>query len=168
MGNCWRMPEDHSGLLHVPTTPFASMPTSAALPPANSYLTFVHPNSTTSNMHMPKLVILNRSSADLDAIKAAQCRNLVEHLPLINYNEKTVKQTECDICLMDFLPGEQIRQLPCDGGHVFHPSCIDKWLEKSLTCPHCSTNVDAALLLKFVPHARNKSSHADDDDDDDW
>ncbi|CAF4956911.1 unnamed protein product, partial [Rotaria magnacalcarata] len=40
------------------------------------------------------LVISNRSSTDLNAIKAAQCRNLVEHLPLVNYDEKINKQTE--------------------------------------------------------------------------
>lgn len=115
----------------------------------------------------------------MNAIKAAQSRNLFEHLPLVNYNEKLVKQTEydatniqsieffisflfssCAICLIDFVPNEQIRQLPCDGGHVFHPTCIDSWLEKSLTCPHCSSNVDADLLLKFIP----KSTHDDDDD----
>ena len=70
----------------------------------------------------------------------------------------------CAICLIDFLPQEQLRQLPCHGAHVFHPSCIDGWLEKSLTCPHCSTSVDAALLLKFVPH----SNRPDEDDDDEW
>ncbi|CAF0959488.1 unnamed protein product [Adineta steineri] len=163
MGNCWRMPEDHSGFLHIPTTDFASMPTSSThSSSSNSYLTFTHPTSTMSNTHMPKLMILSRSSTDLNAIKAAQCRNLVEHIPIINYNENTVKQTECDICLLDFIPDEQVRQLPCDGKHIFHPSCIDQWFEKSLTCPHCSANVDAALLLRFIPHSNNN------DDDDDW
>lgn len=107
----------------------------------------------------------------MNLIKAAQSRNLFERLPLINYNEKLTKQTEyifflflisiyfsfisCAICLIDFLPNEQVRQLPCDGAHVFHPSCIDSWLEKSLTCPHCSINVDAALLLKFIPNSND-------------
>ncbi|CAF4593965.1 unnamed protein product, partial [Rotaria magnacalcarata] len=59
--------------------------------------------------------ISNRSSTDLNAIKAAQCRNLVEHLPLVNYDEKINKQTECDICLVDFIASEHVRQLPCDG-----------------------------------------------------
>jgi hypothetical protein len=63
--------------------------------------------------------------------------------------------SSCAICLIDFLPNEQIRQLPCDGAHVFHPSCIDGWLEKNLTCPHCSINVDAALLLKFIPQSHD-------------
>jgi len=53
------------------------------------------------------------------------------------------------------MPNEKIRQLPCDGAHVFHPLCIDGWLQKSLTCPHCSINVDAALLLKFIPNTND-------------
>lgn len=61
---------------------------------------------------------------------------------------------------MDFVADESLRQLPCDGAHVFHPKCIDQWLEKSLTCPHCSTNVDAALFLRFIPNLSK--------DDDDW
>ncbi|CAF0720193.1 unnamed protein product [Rotaria sordida] len=159
MGNCLRMPEDHSGLLDFPITP-SSISTSSTISSSNSHSTVTHPISTISETHIPKLVILNRSSADLNTIKAAQCRNLVEHLPLISYDEKTIKQTECDICLMDFMPNEQVRQLPCDGEHVFHPTCIDNWFEKSLTCPHCSINVDAALLLRFIP----KSNNNDDDD----
>jgi hypothetical protein len=55
MGNCWRMPEDHSGLLHVPSTHFASMPTSSAIPSSNSYLTFSHSISPTSDTHIPKV-----------------------------------------------------------------------------------------------------------------
>ncbi|CAF1173908.1 unnamed protein product [Adineta steineri] len=159
MGNCWRMPEDHTNLLPISSTHNASVSVSSSSS---------HPSSTTSDSSIPKLVTLNRSSVnstaipttDINVIKAAQCRNLFEHLPLIKYNEKTIKQTDCAICLIDFLPNEQIRQLPCDGAHIFHPSCIDGWLQKSLTCPHCSTNVDAALLLKFIPN-----SNENDDED---
>ncbi|UJR10249.1 hypothetical protein I4U23_014460 [Adineta vaga] len=152
MGNCWRVPEDHASLLPIPPIHNASISMSSSSS---------HPSSSTSETSMPKLVTLNRSVGqstivtDMNVIKAAQCRNLFEHLPLINYNEKLTKQTDCAICLIDFLPNEQIRQLPCDGAHVFHPSCIDGWLEKSLTCPHCSTNVDAALLLKFIPNSND-------------
>jgi len=55
MGNCWRMPEDHSGLLDIPSPHFASMPTSSTLPSSNSYLTFTHPVSSTSDTQTPKV-----------------------------------------------------------------------------------------------------------------
>jgi hypothetical protein len=50
------MPEDHSGLLHVPNIDFASMPTPSTVPSSNSYLTFTHPISTTSDTHIPKVI----------------------------------------------------------------------------------------------------------------
>ena len=49
---------------------------------------------------------------------------------------------ECAICLSDFSPGERLRPLPCK--HVFHASCIDRWLIGRCatelvqpTCPLC-------------------------------
>ncbi len=59
MGNCWRMPEDHSGLLHVPTTNFASMSTSSMNSSTNAYITFTHPMSTTSDTPIPKVINKN-------------------------------------------------------------------------------------------------------------
>ena len=56
MGNCWRMPEDHSGLLHVPTVNFPSLPASSSVSSSNSYLTVTHPISTTSDTHAPKVI----------------------------------------------------------------------------------------------------------------
>jgi hypothetical protein len=50
-------------------------------------------------MHL-QLVTVTRSTGnsaiptDIHLIKAAQSRNLFEHLPLIHFNEKTIKQTE--------------------------------------------------------------------------
>ncbi len=108
MGNCLRMPEDHTSLLPIPSTHYASMSVSSSSS---------HPTSTTSDSSIPKvefvflfiylilkhlnlyiqLVTVNRSSGnptDIHLIKAAQCRNLFEHLPLTNYNEKQIKQTE--------------------------------------------------------------------------
>ncbi|CAF3372778.1 unnamed protein product [Rotaria sp. Silwood1] len=152
MGNCWRRPDDRASLLPMPSTRYAPVTVSSSS--SNS-------TAAPSDTSIPKLVAINRSSgnssitADINLIKEAQCRNLFEHLSLINYNEKLIKQTDCAICLIDFMPNEKVRQLPCDGAHVFHPTCIDGWLQKSLTCPQCSTNVDAALLLKFVPNSNN-------------
>eukprot|EP00924_Labyrinthula_sp_SR-Ha-C_P014977 maker-scaffold_9-snap-gene-4.3-mRNA-1 protein AED:0.10 eAED:0.12 QI:0/0.5/0.6/1/1/1/5/223/364 len=43
----------------------------------------------------------------------------------------------CNICLEDFEKDDQIRILPCQGGHKFHQVCIDGWLTKKGTCPTC-------------------------------
>ena len=52
MGNCLRMPEDHSGLLDFPITP-SSISTSSTISSSNSHSTVTHPISTISETHIP-------------------------------------------------------------------------------------------------------------------
>ncbi|MFS7957450.1 putative transcription factor C2H2 family [Helianthus anomalus] len=44
--------------------------------------------------------------------------------------------TECSICLSDYGTSDVVRLLP-ECGHLFHVSCIDKWLKVHPTCPVC-------------------------------
>ncbi|KAA8545082.1 hypothetical protein F0562_019866 [Nyssa sinensis] len=47
---------------------------------------------------------------------------------------------ECAVCLNEFEDDETLRLIPkCD--HVFHPECIDAWLESHVTCPVCRANL---------------------------
>ncbi|CAN1219998.1 E3 ubiquitin-protein ligase ATL6 [Linum perenne] len=47
---------------------------------------------------------------------------------------------ECAVCLNEFEDDETLRLIPkCD--HVFHPECIDAWLESHTTCPVCRANL---------------------------
>ncbi|KAK7369457.1 hypothetical protein VNO80_11495 [Phaseolus coccineus] len=44
--------------------------------------------------------------------------------------------TECVICLSEFVNGDKVRILPkCN--HGFHVRCIDKWLSSHSSCPKC-------------------------------
>ncbi|CAF2100476.1 RING-H2 finger protein ATL78 [Brassica napus] len=44
--------------------------------------------------------------------------------------------TECAICLSEFVAGERVKLLPkCH--HGFHVRCIDKWLSSHSSCPTC-------------------------------
>lgn len=43
----------------------------------------------------------------------------------------------CSICLVDFEDRVTVSQLPCNGRHVFHQECIDKWFAINTTCPTC-------------------------------
>lgn len=52
----------------------------------------------------------------------------------------------CSVCLSDYVPGEQLRSLPC--GHVFHRRCADCWLQRSSRCPLCMGDVRAATRFK--------------------
>ena len=41
----------------------------------------------------------------------------------------------CSICLADYSRGDRVSALPC--AHVFHSSCVEKWLSRAITCPLC-------------------------------
>jgi len=65
-------------------------------------------------------------------------------------------QVECVFCLCDIDEGEEIRDLACK--HVFHRSCLDRWLEVGrATCPLCR---DSLLPLE----AKVKLAEMDDGD----
>ena len=45
-------------------------------------------------------------------------------------------QTECSICLENFVMQEQLRKVGC--GHLFHTRCIQEWFATGDTrCPMC-------------------------------
>lgn len=52
-----------------------------------------------------------------------------------NYIEKKGVQKSCNVCLMDYTPGELLKTLPCF--HVFHKECIQKWFNEKKSCPIC-------------------------------
>jgi len=49
---------------------------------------------------------------------------------------EAARQGECAICLEEVGEGEAVKMIAyCR--HVFHAECIDRWLEKQVTCPVC-------------------------------
>lgn len=81
-----------------------------------------------------------------EQIKIAKRIGLIQHLPIGSY-DGCKKSRECVICMIEFCVGESVRYLPCM--HIYHVSCIDDWLMRSLTCPSCMEPVDAALLTSY-------------------
>lgn len=81
--------------------------------------------------------------------RAAAARGLdaqvIETFPTFPYSEVKGLQIgkgalECAVCLNEFEDEETLRLIPkCD--HVFHPDCIDAWLESHVTCPVCRANL---------------------------
>ena len=47
----------------------------------------------------------------------------------------THHDVECQICLIDFQDGDEIRALPCR--HQFHTECVDPWFRGHTSCPAC-------------------------------
>lgn len=46
---------------------------------------------------------------------------------------------ECCICLSPYEHGAELHALPCN--HLFHATCIVKWLKMNATCPLCKFNI---------------------------
>nr|XP_043624689.1 probable E3 ubiquitin-protein ligase XERICO isoform X2 [Erigeron canadensis] len=58
----------------------------------------------------------------------------------------TTKQ-ECSVCLVEFKPDAEINCLSC--GHVFHKSCLEKWLNYwNITCPLCRNHIMAPTEME--------------------
>ena len=55
----------------------------------------------------------------------------------------------CSICCGDInFVDQQISSTNC--GHLFHYSCLQKWLDNNLTCPECRVKVDRNSFVKKI------------------
>lgn len=61
--------------------------------------------------------------------------------PSANLYQTRFSQTQCSICIEDFVTGSsRVREMPC--GHIFHPECIDQHLtQRGTRCPNCQQPV---------------------------
>lgn len=53
--------------------------------------------------------------------------------------EEEKENATCSVCLSQLEDGESAKRLRCK--HVYHPQCIDRWLERSKMCPVCKRDV---------------------------
>ena len=68
--------------------------------------------------------------------------SLREHIEEKEITQKIIEkgeQTECSICLEDFILGDKIIYLPCF--HFFHTECIEAWAKRSKKCPLCNIEI---------------------------
>jgi len=64
----------------------------------------------------------------------------IQELPVVNIQRSQVdNQAECSVCMEAFLVDATAKKLPCN--HLFHPECIDTWLQLHNTCPICRKEV---------------------------
>ncbi|XP_041913167.1 E3 ubiquitin-protein ligase RLIM-like [Alosa sapidissima] len=66
--------------------------------------------------------------------------NATYDLPTMIFNPENANgQSDCRICLSEYVEGEDLTILPCN--HNFHSSCVNEWLQQSPTCPMCRTQI---------------------------
>lgn len=64
------------------------------------------------------------------------------------------EEEKCSICLQLLEDLEEIKRLPCR--HLYHPLCIDTWLQRNCHCPVCKT--DTLLAIAQPPAAAGQQS----------
>ena len=65
-----------------------------------------------------------------------------------------LKEDKCPICLQKYKSADIIKEFPCK--HIFHKSCIFKWLKQSNVCPICKLDLSNEI---------NKLDIADEDNE---
>lgn len=90
---------------------------------------------------------MSTTPTDSPSSKSSGRRSVGSTLPLVQ-DEKN-----CSICLEEFKTNDtndnnnnETKTLPCK--HVFHKSCIDKWIELRNLCPLCRTRVDSSQPIR--------------------
>ncbi|KAK4348527.1 hypothetical protein RND71_031282 [Anisodus tanguticus] len=88
--------------------------------------------------------IFRRSSGETSGESKTGITYHTDMVSTVKYEKKTSSSedsgNECPVCLTAFVEGEEVRQLKtCK--HMYHFSCIDKWLCSKSSCPVCRASV---------------------------
>lgn len=82
----------------------------------------------------------------IDAYTSMEAAMLMSLLPHEKWNFQYIRDedqgagdSECRVCLEEFVPDGEIVRLPCM--HYAHTRCMEEWLLRSSCCPVCRTNV---------------------------
>lgn len=69
------------------------------------------------------------------------CKDLiVPDIEKKKFKTEDVVNSDCCICISDFVVNEDISTLDCN--HTFHFECICEWVQEKQTCPMCRGKID--------------------------
>lgn len=76
----------------------------------------------------------------------------IDRIPLKQVSELQglAENPQCHNCLEPFAAEDQVRTLPCDQKHIFHPQCIDPWLKRKTTCPMCKKDLREWVVPNYT------------------
>ena len=92
--------------------------------------------------------------------KELALKKFVQQLKCENYDlykNKDSEMTDCTICLVEFMPSDDIIVLPCDEKHYFHKKCAIDWLQMKTECPLCRKDFSDDIL-KHVKTSNERMS----------
>ncbi|OMO68891.1 Zinc finger, RING-type [Corchorus olitorius] len=75
------------------------------------------------------------SRSGIQSLKRVRYSDENDDLLSASKKRRVMGSKECSICMEEFCNGEVIALMPCE--HVYHHSCIVRWLEMSHYCPLC-------------------------------
>ena len=65
------------------------------------------------------------------------------------HDEKDTDMPECSICLVSFVPDDEIILFSCDKKHYFHRKCGAEWLVLKTDCPLCRRDFNDDFFLSL-------------------
>lgn len=83
---------------------------------------------------------LTRDGDDSTSNNGISITELNRHTTIETYDSQNSLHDTCAVCRESFISGQPVRRIGrC--GHVFHTTCMDRWLETHSTCPMCMQNI---------------------------
>ncbi|CAA3024731.1 RING-H2 finger ATL51-like [Olea europaea subsp. europaea] len=82
---------------------------------------------------------ITRNIGQEHASTATNSSNSSVQLIIASKHTRESKDDVCAVCLSEFKEGDGVRLLP-ECTHIFHVTCIDKWLDSHHNCPLCRAN----------------------------
>ncbi|GAB2212298.1 hypothetical protein Droror1_Dr00025651 [Drosera rotundifolia] len=122
---------------------------------------FLEPDINCQQYH-----IVSSSSSSLCSIQpdvSVSATLIREMLHVVKFSEMECERNDksCAVCLYEFEGEEEIRQLP-NCRHVFHRSCLDRWMDLDhKTCPLCRTHFVPVDLLEDFNHRLSAATSSD-------
>ncbi len=82
--------------------------------------------------------------------------NVTKNRIVRTYDEESLlnikRNPQCSICLNEIITHE--KELQCK--HKYHKDCINKWLERSNTCPVCRRSVEEERTTEVLPFRQER------------
>jgi len=85
--------------------------------------------------NLEELIMFEVDEDDNLALSKQLLDEITGIIPTQKFEKGEFNNDVCSVCFESFMEEEEVKALECK--HVFHQTCIDPWLKKTLKCPLC-------------------------------